>query len=150
MLLMLYFLRSLLSLVLFPFVFIPLCIRYYTLRYQFDDEGVRVSYGLLFRREHIVRYARIQDIHLSRGLLERWLGLGTIEVQTASGSALAEAVLVGIREYDLVRDFLYKKMRGARFGEGEEARAPSEEDGDWIALLAEIRDELRRIRERLG
>ncbi len=34
--------------------------------------------------------ARIQDIHLRRGLLERWLGIGSVQVQTASGSQTSE------------------------------------------------------------
>ena len=46
-----YFIQSLLTgpgfLLLFP---IMLC-RYYTLRYQFDNEGIKMSWGLLFKKE---------------------------------------------------------------------------------------------------
>ena len=35
--------------------------RYYTLRYRFDDEGVHMRVGILFRREVNLTYARIQD-----------------------------------------------------------------------------------------
>ena len=38
--------------------------------YRFDAEGVSVSYGVLFRREAFLTYARIQDIHVRRNLLE--------------------------------------------------------------------------------
>ncbi len=74
-LLTLYTLRSLLTTVLFPIIFLRLYFKYHTLKYRFDDEGIAMSWGLLWRKEINLTYARIQDIHVSRGLLERWLGL---------------------------------------------------------------------------
>src|SRR5919108_1446427 len=56
--------------------------RYHTLRYRFDDEGIHMRYGLLFRREVNLTYTRIQDIHLKSGFIQRWLGLANVEVQT--------------------------------------------------------------------
>ncbi|MGC9329017.1 MAG: PH domain-containing protein, partial [Candidatus Hinthialibacter sp.] len=79
-------------------------------------------------------------------LLERWLKLGTVEVQTASGSATAELSIVGLEEYDAIRDFLYSKMRGAR-GELNEESEASEEEPESLQLLMQIRDELRSIRQ---
>ena len=38
--------------------------RYHTMRYRFDAEGVSMSWGILFRREVLLNYSRIQDIHL--------------------------------------------------------------------------------------
>lgn len=66
-----------------PFVLLPLYFRYHTLHFRFDAEGVSMGYGILFRRELHLTYARMQDIHLSQNLLERWLGIGTVTVQTA-------------------------------------------------------------------
>ena len=51
----------------------------------FDEEGISVRWGILFRREINLTYARIQDIHLRSNFIERWLNLARIEVQTASG-----------------------------------------------------------------
>src|SRR4051812_6591694 len=34
--------------------------RYHTLRYRFDDEGIHMKVGILFRREVNLTYARIQ------------------------------------------------------------------------------------------
>lgn len=130
---------------MFPITFLPLYFKYRTLTYRFDDEGVAMSWGWFWRREIHLTYARIQDIHVSLGLVERWLGLGTILVQTASGSASAEMAIVGLTEHAAVRDFLYARMRGAREVDG--AAAPPEDDAS--ALLVEIRDELRAIRARL-
>ncbi len=151
-----YLLRALLTGPGFPFVFVPSFFKYETLRYRFDDEGITMAWGLLWRREIYLTYARIQDIHLSRGIIERWLGLATINIQTAAGSSSSEMSIVGLGVFEQVRDFLYLRMRGARFGEdGEDAEpaattGPASDTGDTAAaLLTEIRDELRAVRERL-
>lgn len=145
----LYVLRALALCLLGPWFLIalvPLYFRYHTLSYRFDNEGVAVSWGILWRRETYLTYSRIQDIHISRGLFERWLGLGTIQVQTAAGSAGAEMSIEGLMEYEAVRDFLYARMRGA----GEHPDAASAREADEVtALLTEIRDELAAVRARL-
>lgn len=71
----------------FPIAFLPLFFKYQTLEYQFDETGVSMRWGMLFRREIHLTYRRIQDIHLTRNLIQRWLGLATVAIQTASGSA---------------------------------------------------------------
>jgi len=86
--------------------------RYQTMRYRFDAEGIHMRWGLLFRREVVLNYARIQDIHLVSNFVERWLGLARIQIQTASGSATPEMTLEGILEFEPLRDFLYGRMRG--------------------------------------
>lgn len=88
--------------------------RYRTLHYVFDDEGVTMRWGLLFRREITLTYARIQDIHLVSNIVERWLGIGRVQIQTASGKSGAEMTIEGLPDYEAVRDRLYARMRGAR------------------------------------
>ncbi|MBI2933485.1 MAG: PH domain-containing protein [Planctomycetes bacterium] len=144
-LLWLYLLRCAFGGPAFPIVFLPCFFKYETLRYRFDDEGISMSWGILWRQEIYLTYARIQDIHLSRGLFERWLGLATIHIQTAAGSAAAEMSIVGLLQYEAVRDFLYSKMRGARFGD-KEAPTSGPQD-ETVALLTEIRDEMRAMRQ---
>jgi uncharacterized protein len=151
-----YLLISVLTLVAFPVVFLPLFFKYETLRYSFDDEGVAMSWGLLFRREIYLTYRRIQDIHVTRNLFQRWLGLADVAVQTAGGSGV-EMTIEGIGEYDRLRDFLYTKMRGAH-GEPERDRvqhasqaAALPRAGDEVTqLLREIRDSLRAFNDRPG
>ncbi len=109
-----YLLASLLSGPLFPILIIPMYFRYHTLRYRFDEEGISMRWGILFRREILLNYSRIQDIHLTSNIVERWLGLARIQIQTASGSAAAEITLEGLLEFEMVRDFLYSKMRGMK------------------------------------
>ena len=125
--------------------------RYRTLRYRFDDEGIHMRVGILFRREVNLTYARIQDIHLQSGAIQRWFGLADIQIQTAAGSAGAELVIEGFKEFEAIRNFLYTRMRGAKPG----ATMPSsrsvsaDAESEAVTLLLSIRDELRRTRELL-
>lgn len=152
---------------IFPLIFIPLLLRYRTLRYRFDDDGIAMSWGFLFRREINLTYRRIQDIHVTRGLVQRWLGLASISVQTASGTAGAEMVIDGVLEVDALRDHLYRKMRGARetrvpggapgdeAGDGNEvhpvgAALPAGDAAEILQVLCDIRDALRDAVERDG
>jgi membrane protein YdbS with pleckstrin-like domain len=151
-----YAITAAITLVGFPFVVLPLYFKYHTLRYRFDDKGIAMSYGILFRREVYLTYRRIQDIHVTRNFIQRWLGLASVAVQTASGSSGAQMTIEGIREPERLRDFLYRQMRGAH---GEHAGAPGRDDGavapavasaaggdQALMLLREIRDEVRRLR----
>jgi putative membrane protein len=164
--LMLYYvLVSLLAGPAFVFVLAPLYCKYLTLRYRFDDKGISMSYGLIFKRETLLTYRRIQDIHLTHNIVQRWLGLATVSVQTASGSAGAEIAIDGILEFDALRDFLYQRMRGARGLDQEELAKAAQSsvqgalagDGDSTlsteadeatALLREIRDALVTLASR--
>src|SRR5215470_7561645 len=125
-------------------MFLPLFFKYETLRYKFEDDGMSMSWGILFRHEIHITYRRIQDIHLSRNLIQRWLGLATLSIQTASGSASPEMDIEGILEAEQLRDYLYSKMRGAR-SPGEDGTPGKQQPQDEaLALLREIRDLLRK------
>jgi uncharacterized membrane protein YdbT with pleckstrin-like domain len=150
---------------LFPFLAPLAYFRYRTLRYRFTEEGISMSWGVLFRREVIVNYARIQDIHLRSNFVERWFGLARVLVQTASGNSGAEMTIEGLKEYAAVRDFLYARMRGVRDdrvpgsaarprpAEAEtrvvEGHAPVAVNGELAATLREVAAELRAVRAAL-
>ncbi len=144
----------------FPFVALPLWFRYHTMRYKFTDEGISMSWGILFRREVIIQYARIQDIHLRSNLVERWLGLARVLVQTASGSSAAEMTLEGLSHSEAVRDFLYARMRGVKDHAHDRSHPPAAAtsfpsstapaDPELAATLREVAHELRLLRETLA
>ncbi len=141
------------SLVLGPFFFValvPLYFRYHTMRYRFDDEGISMRWGILFRREVHLTYSRIQDIHLVSNVVERWLGLARIQIQTASGSSKAEMTIEGIREFEALRDHIYARMRGVRAepprAGGRADALPAGGEDELAAVLREVAAELRAIR----
>lgn len=141
---------------LFPILIVVLYFRYHTMRYRFTEEGISMSWGILFRREIIVNYARIQDIHLNSNIVERWLGLARILVQTASGNRAAEMTIEGIQEFEALRDFLYAKTRGVKDHPVRAAASlhvasssvPTSTD-ELTAALRETARELRAVREAL-
>lgn len=146
-----YLVVSLLTVVGFPFVFLPLFFKYQTLKYRFDDSGVSMSWGLLFRREIHLTYRRIQDIHLTRNVIQRWMGLATVGIQTASGSAGPEMSIEGVLQAEQLRDYLYAEMRGAK-GDLDSTHPPKSDalhspapDDEALSLLREIRDALRQL-----
>lgn len=155
-----YLLQSIVAGPFFPLVALPMWFKYETMRYRFDDDGVSMSWGILFRKEVHLTYRRIQDIHLTRNVVERWLGLAAVAVQTASGSATPEMTIEGVLDADGLRDFLYSKMRGARgeqpAGNAGEDAVPVEAVGlegaaagtatedEALDLLREIRDLLKQ------
>lgn len=133
-----YLVVSAFAVVGFPFVFTPLLFKYLTLRYRLDEEGISMRWGVLFHKEIYLTYRRIQDIHVSRNIVQRWMGLAVVAVQTASGNSKPEMTIEGVLQADALRDFLYQKMRGAKGDDGAHA-SPSDEA---LALLREIRDAL--------
>ncbi|MFO0661924.1 MAG: PH domain-containing protein [Polyangiaceae bacterium] len=155
-----YIAQALLTGPLSPLVCLLLYFRYHSMRYRFDEHGVTKTYGILQRREVHLTYARIQDIHLSSGPIQRWLGLADLQVQTASGSAGAELVVEGLLEFEAVRDFLYSKMRGIQAPSSAPATAPTNtpasvalsatSSSEVVSLLHEIRDDLRASRDALA
>ncbi|WPB75361.1 PH domain-containing protein [Archangium violaceum] len=146
------------SLLLGPAFWVKLLYSYFrfrTLVYEVDEEGITMRWGILFRQEVSLTYARIQDIHLTSNVVERWLGLARIQVQTASGSSKAEMVIEGLQFFEPLRDFLYSRMRGSRPQPGtskphELSRAASPEAAtleELTATLREVASEVRALRE---
>ncbi len=153
----------------FPLAVVPLLARYYTLRYRFDEEGIAMRWGVLFRREIHLTYRRIQDIHLHRNLVQRWFSLATVTVQTAAGSAQPEMQIEGVLAAEALRDYLYGRMRGISAGEATgDTSAGDAGTGDSgtgaasgpatsvaapdeaLQLLREIRDALQEAAEQRG
>jgi len=150
-----YLLGAILSGPFIIFVFPAIWFRYKTLKYRFEETGMRMSVGVLFRKETVTAYRRIQDIHVSSNVIQRWLGISNISIQTASGSALPEIVIEGVTEPDKLRDWLYERLRGAK-GERTVAeradqrplvseQSPATGDDEATQLLIAIRDNLAEL-----
>lgn len=121
----------------------------------------RRSGASCFAARFLLNYSRIQDIHLRSNLVERWLGLAWVQIQTASGSSEPELTIEGATEFEAVRDFLYARMRGARDDSArrpnvaleQPATAPVElresargDPAELAATLREVCQELREVR----
>jgi len=139
-----YFLKALATMIAFPVAMLLFYFRYHTMRYKFDEDGIHMSWGILMRHEIMLNYSRIQDIQLHSNVIERWLGLTRIEVQTAAGASDSEMTLEGMPDPEAMRDFLYSRMRGAHTAAPAAANAGPE---TLESIFLEIASELRSIRE---
>jgi putative membrane protein len=139
-----YVLKSLAALPALPVMLPVLYFRYHTMRYRFDEQGISMSWGILFRHQIVLNYSRIQDVHLRSNFIERWLGLARVDVQTASGSGSAEMTIEGLQNYEEIRDFLYSRMRGAK-----QHAAEAQHTGEALVAtaLTEVAGELRAMRK---
>ena len=134
-----YVLKAIATTVGFPVTMLVLYFRFHTMKYRFDEEGIRMSWGIIFRHQVILNYARIQDIHLESNAIERYLGLARIQIQTASGASTSEMILEGLTDPEAMRDFLYSRMRGAH-------EKPTAAADPLAETLTAIAAELRAIR----
>ena len=146
-----YILCSFMSFIGVVVVLPAMWVRYSTLRYQLEPTGIRMQVGWMFRREVVVAFRRIQDIQISSNLIQRWLGISSVSIQTASGNAMPEIVIEGVREPERVRDWLYSRMRGASQRSTPEKAFQSSNSNDSVSreellqVLKEIRDSLKAI-----
>lgn len=117
-----------------------------TIHYALGERELVVRKGLLTKTEKSVPYDKVTNVELKRGIWDRLLGLGTLQVHTAgySQQTSAEASLVGLEDWDGIRRQVMARVHaqraeGARPSPGLEGVAPSEAAPLLQELLAEVR-----------
>jgi putative membrane protein len=121
-----------------------------SLSYEVGDEQVIVRQGVLTRAVKHVPYRTVTNLTVKRTLIDRWLGLGRLDIQTAgtSGTQQPEQSLVGLADAGEVYDRVAAQLgrfRGGMAPTQAETETPSSTDETLAALL----DEVRAIRETL-
>lgn len=92
--------------------------------YRFEEDELRIEYGIFVRQKRYIPFERIQSINLTEGLLQRIFGLVKVQVETAGSGDEAEAVLSAItkEEAGLIQEYVTAaKNDGSR--EVEDVRA---------------------------
>jgi len=66
--------------------------------YTLEENEIKVEHGVISKSYDAIPYSRIQNVGLERGLLERMVGLTTVDIQTAGSSVhgSAEGKIPGI------------------------------------------------------
>ncbi|PGV46806.1 PH domain-containing protein [Bacillus sp. AFS037270] len=64
--------------------------------YRFEEDELRIEYGVFLRKKRYIPFERIQSINITEGLLQRLFGLAKVEIETAGSGDEAEAVLSAI------------------------------------------------------
>jgi membrane protein YdbS with pleckstrin-like domain len=88
--------------------------------YEFNDDGLKLERGIIWKRYSNIPYERIQNVDVHRGIIARMLGFSSIMIQTAGYSAQpgyfaqpqAEGYIpaVEMNEAEKIRNFVIKKI----------------------------------------
>ena len=60
-------------------------------RYWFEEEELRIEYGLFVKKKRFIPFERIQSLNYTEGIFHRPFGLVKVTVETAGGGATKEA-----------------------------------------------------------
>ena len=66
-------------------------IRWKRFRYWFEEEELRIEYGLFVKKKRYIPFERIQSLDYTEGIFHRPFGLVKVKVETAGGGATKEA-----------------------------------------------------------
>lgn len=127
---------------------------YRSIEYELGDEEVVVRKGIITKSVKTVPYRAVTNVEVTRGPLDRRLGIASIAVHTAGYSSQSgpEVRLSGLEDYEGVHADIFSALRRYRARTGptggvEEAPPPQE---GIPKLLGEILKELRALRQSLG
>ena len=95
-------------------------LRYRHFRYRLAEETLNIDSGVLFRREREIPLARVQNVDITRSILQRALGVAAVGIETAGGSS-TEATLEYVSRTEATR-----LQEGIRTRKRDLDRGPSE------------------------
>lgn len=135
-----------LTIVLIPFIYLY----YKSITYEIVQDEIHVFRGIITKTRKIVPYRTITNLDVKRGIFDRMLGLGTVEIQTAGYSANKtgpEERMDGLPadDVDAIQTYLIDRVRRVRGSAGAITHDPDDEDAVLHAILVEI----RKLREYL-
>ncbi|NHN58461.1 MULTISPECIES: PH domain-containing protein [Halorussus] len=111
----------------------------YYRRFEYDltDDGLEIASGVVSRRHREIPLGRVQNVDISRNVIQRALGVAALDVETAGGGA-TEASLryVGYDEAKRLQREIQRLKR-----DGAEADADGEPREEAEELLFELRTE---------
>jgi uncharacterized membrane protein YdbT with pleckstrin-like domain len=89
--------------------------------YELADQEVKIEKGVISKSYDSIPYSRIQNVGIERSLLERILGISTLQIHTAGHSGQgsgAEGNIPGVEKdgAEEVRESIMEKARGSDDG----------------------------------
>lgn len=117
------------------------------------ERRLRIRRGVIFRKDKTIMLDKIQDMSLQHGPIQRWMGITTLEVETAGNNGpqgKADAKLTGIVDAQAFQEAVIAQ-RDRIAGQGPTPASASIDSGDasMAALLTDIRDSLHRVERRM-
>ena len=122
------------------------------LKYMIREDRVTVHKGILTKVQKNIPLRAVTDFILERSLLDRFLGIGSIKIQTAGQSQSStgyEGKLAGLLDYEALHDDLRKRIGKLHpVAESLTTEEPVRVSSD--TLLKQILAELKEIRKNTG
>lgn len=124
-----------------------------SLQYEIAENAIRCKKGVFWQRNITVPYAKITNVDITQGPVQRMFNLGTIHIQTAGAGGQqggqAELILYGIKELDKVKNLIMERADGKKPEQPTNIAKDSEinENSDIFQLILK---ELKAIRKSLA
>ncbi|MBC2008238.1 PH domain-containing protein [Listeria welshimeri] len=77
-------------------VLTPAVLKYITYKYTLENQGIRIKYGLIFRKNTYIPYERIQTVQKKQWFFFIPFNVCQVLIETAGGNGKAEADLVAV------------------------------------------------------
>ncbi|TGC09540.1 PH domain-containing protein [Methanolobus halotolerans] len=83
-------------------------LKWYLYTYMYEDGYLHIKRGLIFKTERSIKRERVQTVNIRSGLLQRLLGVATIQIETAGGGVESEIILsaVKVEETHRIKSYL--------------------------------------------
>ncbi|MCF7794682.1 MAG: PH domain-containing protein [Candidatus Cloacimonetes bacterium] len=118
------------------------------LSYSIEDDRIVIHKGILTKIKQNIPFRMITDFMLERSLYDRWLGIGSIKIQTAGQSQNSsgyEGKLSGLMEWDKMHEELRAKLAQT---EKSVEKSVQEPKGSLAEILTELKKISRILEER--
>ncbi|WP_115862672.1 PH domain-containing protein [Halorussus litoreus] len=105
---------------------------YRRFEYQLGDDGLELASGVLSRRNREIPLRRIQNVDISRNVVQRALGIAAVDVETAGGGTTEASLrFVGYDEAKRLQREIQRLKRGAggSAAEGEDGEMTASDEG---------------------
>lgn len=134
------------STILFGFLYWWIGAFYETVYYRVTEEDIEYKRGVWFKQRTEVPYNRITNIGAKQGPVQRSVGCGQIDVQTAGSSDKngPELKIKGVEDYEKIQREIVKRIRGSKPSTAGETFAAEDETSG--SPSDEILQELKKIR----
>jgi uncharacterized membrane protein YdbT with pleckstrin-like domain len=122
------------------------------LEYVIRNDRITIHKGILTKTQQNIPYRSVTDFALQRTLFDRYLGIGSINIQTAGQSQSPtgyEGSLVGLINYDALHGRLKEKLKMLHpISEATTVAEPIISSNENV--LNEILSELKQIHQKLS
>lgn len=121
-------------------------LEYISFTYELTENEIIIRYGVLTRHTVVIPFLRIQNINSTRTLLERFLGLATLVIETAGTNlSISDATLPGIAKKDvLIKEIMANVERSKQTLSEKEKFNNSQSD-----ILQDILKELNKLNQNI-